>query len=106
MICPFCREAVKILPDQLIIIIKNLKFNNISYKVGEFNITIGIRHRSDLQEKYSLGKNYEKKEMLLEFYQKHNMVVRNTCRQLHQLRLNSQKNPGDNLIHIIKNRID
>ena len=69
------------------------KNNDVVFLMGDFNAKVGKDHGSQVAGRYALGEQNERGEMLVEFAERHDLVICNTWFKQHERRLNTWESP-------------
>lgn len=92
--------------QQLEDITKNLKKQDVTIIMGDFNAKIGRGEVGDIVGKFGLGARNERGDRLIQFCQEKNLTLTNTWFQLPPRRLYTWKAPQDRPEHLVRNQID
>ncbi|XP_072402422.1 uncharacterized protein [Diabrotica undecimpunctata] len=92
--------------EQLEILIKATKKNEITLIMGDFNAKVGQSKTGKVVGNFGLGERNERGDRLVQFCQEHNLVLTNTLFKLPHRRLYTWKSPADSPDKIIRNQID
>lgn len=87
-------------------IYRNIKTNEITLVMGDFNAKVGRLKVEGHTGSFGLGERNDRGDRLIEFCQDKNLIITNTLFKLPNRRLYTWKSPADKPEHTVRNQID
>lgn len=99
-------EVIEIFYQELNRLTEQLKNNNVTVVMGDFNAKVGYGKEGYTVGNFGLGTRNERGNQLIQFCIENKLAIMNTFFKLPKRRLYTWKSPADSQFNIVRNQID